>query len=307
MMSELLKLSFDKDIKNKSSHKACANLIKSAYKSSDCKVYDYKIYRDKYEIPTKIYFPDDNFSLSDSINESDLPILLFLHGGGWTDKLTDVYNRLCIRMANATSHIVVFAEYRLAPEYKFPIGLEDCYSVAKSIFTNDFAFDVNPNQITLIGDSSGGNLTAALSLMARDRGEFLPKRQILIYPATNNDYSTNSPFNSIKKNMTDFLLSAKQMNHYMELYQSCDADRKNPYFAPLIAKDLSNQPKTLILTAQYDPLCDEGEAYGEKLKAAGNYAEIHRIKGAFHGFFTMDTKYPKVRECYNFINKFLNE
>ena len=108
---------------------------------------------------------------------------------------------------------------------------------------------MDPSRITLIGDSAGGNLAAALSLMARDKGEFMPQQQILIYPAVNSDYSEASPFPSVQENGTDFLLTRQKLCQYLEYYQGTEADRLNPYFAPILAQDLSRQPRTLILTA----------------------------------------------------------
>lgn len=122
---------------------------------------------------------------------------------------------------------------------------------------------ITPDQITLIGDSAGGNLAAVVSLMARDRGEFLPRQQILLYPATNNDHTENSPFDSVRTNGKGYLLTSKRMVDYMALYRSSDEDLQNPYYAPILCSDLSDQPRTLIITAEFDPLRDEGEAYGE--------------------------------------------
>ena len=210
-------------------------------------------------------------------------------------------------MAKNTGHAVVSVGYRLAPEFPFPAGLQDCYAVAKAIYTNRFLLNIDPERITLIGDSAGGNLTAAISLMARDLGEFMPKRQILIYPALSNDYSESSPYPSVTENGTDFLLTRQKLVQYLDLYQGTPNDRQNPYFAPLIAKDLSNQPRTLILTGEYDPLRDEGEAYGKKLSDAGVDVEVHRIKDALHGFFALGIKYLHVEESFKIINKFLKE
>ena len=215
-------------------------------------------------------------------------------------------NLFC-RLANATGQYVVAVEYRLAPEDKFPVGLEDCYAVAKTLYSGDFMLNIKPENITLIGDSAGGNLCAALSLMARDCGEFMPKRQILIYPATYNDYTENSPFPSVKENGTDYLLTAGKMQDYIDLYARNKEDKKNPYFAPYIAEDLANQPDTLILTCEFDPLRDEGEAYGKRLKEAGNYVEIHRIKDALHGYFALGIKQLHVQESFTYINEFLKE
>ncbi len=107
--------------------------------------------------------------------EDDLPALLFFHGGGWVTESIDNYERICARLASATNHIVVSVEYRLAPEYPFPTGFYDCYMAAKAMFTNRFILNTDPDKITLIGDSAGGNLAAAVSLMARDQGRISAK------------------------------------------------------------------------------------------------------------------------------------
>lgn len=258
---------------------------------------DGKIYNAGYEVPVRVYLPREK--------ETDgLPVMLFFHGGGWVTESIDNYERICARMAVATNHIVVSVGYRLAPEYKFPVGLEDCYAVAKELYTGKIA-GIDPEQITVIGDSAGGNLAAALSLLARDRGEFLPKRQILIYPALYGDYSDASPYPSVRENGSDYLLTAGKMRDYIELYASSEKDKKNPYFAPLLAEDYKNQPKTLILTAEFDPLRDEGEDYGRKLSEAGNEVEIHRISDALHGYFALGIKYYHVKESFELINEFL--
>lgn len=258
---------------------------------------DGKIYNEGYEVPVRVYLPREK--------ETDgLPVMLFFHGGGWVTESIDNYERICARMAVATNHIVVSVGYRLAPEYKFPVGLEDCYAVAKELYTGKIA-GIDPEQITVIGDSAGGNLAAALSLLARDRGEFLPKQQILIYPALYGDYSDASPYPSVQENGSDYLLTAGKMRDYIELYASSEKDKKNPYFAPLLAEDYKNQPKTLILTAEFDPLRDEGEDYGRKLSEAGNEVEIHRISDALHGYFALGIKYYHVKESFELINEFL--
>lgn len=264
---------------------------------------DYKIYNGEHEVPTRIFFPNEKAFRNRGPNQHR--VMLFIHGGGWVTESVDNYERICARMADATEHVVVSVDYRLAPENKFPVGLEDCYAVAKAIFRNRFILNVEPDDITLIGDSAGGNLAAALSLMARDKGEFLPKRQILIYPAVSSDYSEDSPFQSVHENGTDYLLTAGKMRDYINLYAGSEDDKKNPYLAPILAGDLSNQPDTLIITAEYDPLRDEGEAYGERLKEAGNRVEVCRIKDALHGYFALGIKNFYVQESFDHINQFL--
>ena len=236
------------------------------------KTIDYKIYNGDHQIPVRIFLPGEKM-------EDDLPALLFFHGGGWVTESIDNYERICARLASATNHIVVSVEYRLAPEYPFPTGFYDCYMAAKAMFTNRFILNTDPDKITLIGDSAGGNLAPAVSLMARDQGEFLPKRQILIYPAVNNDYSENSPYLSVRRYGTEYLLTAGKMRDYINFYASAE---------------------------ECDPLRDEGEEYGRHLKEAGNQVEIHRIQDALHGFFALGVKYYHVQESFAIINRFLD-
>ena len=259
---------------------------------------DKKIYNGDYLVPVRIYRTKKHKRVE------DIPVILFLHGGGWVSESVETYNRICKNLADKTNHVVVSVDYRLAPEYKFPTALEDCYAVAKTIFLNN-DLNIKPENITLVGDSAGGNLAAALSLLARDRGEFMPKRQILIYPCVNSDFSDETPYRSVIENGMDYLLTRKNMIDYVDMYKSCDEDLQSPYFSPILTKDFSNQPKTLIITAEFDPLRDEGEAYGKKLSEAGNEVEIHRISDALHGFFALSTRYFHVKQLYKYMNEFL--
>jgi len=257
-----------------------------------------KIFNGDYQVPVRIYRTKKHKRVE------DIPVILFLHGGGWVSESVETYNKICKNLADETNHVVVSVDYRLAPEHKFPTALEDCYAVAKALFLNN-DLDINPDNITLVGDSAGGNLAAALSLLARDRGEFSPKRQILIYPCVNCDFSDETPYRSVIENGSDYLLTRKNMIDYVNMYKSSDEDLQSPYFAPILAKDFSNLPKTLIVTSEFDPLRDEGEAYGEKLRVAGNEVEIHRISDALHGYFALSTRYFHVKQLYKYINEFL--
>lgn len=271
------------------------------------KTIDYKVYNGDYEVPVRIYIPDKDVRAGKNMEENTYPVLLFCHGGGFVTESVETYNKICWNLANQTGHAVASVDYRLAPESRFPTGIEDCYAAAKSIYTDRKILNVDPERITLIGDSAGGNITAVLSMMARDRGDFKPARQILIYPCTDNDYSEDSKYPSVIENGTDYLLTRKDMQEYMNLYKSSDADLENPYFSPMKAKDFSNMPKTLLITAEFDPLRDEGEAFGRKLIEAGNEVEMHRIPDALHGFFALSTKFFHVEQCLDYINSFLSE
>ncbi len=261
-------------------------------------MWDHKISGLDHEIPVRIFFPDEW--------GSNKKIIIFFHGGGWVIGNIDSYTTVCSHMAKQTGQLVVSVDYRLAPEHPFPAASEDCYTVAREIFLDSTLFDVKHEDITLMGDSAGGNLAAVVSLMARDRGEFLPRKQILLYPSTANDHSETSPFASVHENGTDYLLTTKRLNDFMDLYISKKEDLDNPYLAPLLAKDLSNQPNTLIITAEYDPLRDEGEAYGKKLASFNNAVEIYRMKDALHGFISLPKHFVHVKRSYELINRFLS-
>ncbi|MCD8398945.1 MAG: alpha/beta hydrolase [Lachnospiraceae bacterium] len=327
-----------------------------------CRKLDAEVYNGDYKVPLRLYFPSEEIleELEKACDQSDeaatesagfpMSTLLFFHGGGWVTESVENYDRVCARMAQATGHLVVSVEYRLAPEHPFPTGLRDCYAAARALSRGELYWerpaDTEEQQtesiasrarriplrpvpeeasqkasqntrpvllrlpaggLTVIGDSAGGNLAAALSLMARDTGEFQVERQILIYPALNNCYTEESEFASVRENGDGYLLTAKKMERYLNFYESAPEDRQNPYFAPILANDLHDMPRTLLLTAEYDPLRDEGEAYGERLRAAGNDVEMHRIADALHGFFALGIKFWHVQESFDYINGFLKD
>lgn len=260
--------------------------------------WNYTAHLDGRKIPVRLYEPP---------RRGKKPgLLLFFHGGGWVIGDIDSYDRVCGNMARLTGRRVLSVDYRLAPEHPFPAGLEDCYLVAQYLFSGAMP-DVKPEDITLIGDSAGGNLAAAVCLMARDRKAFTPKRQILLYPATAPWHDERSAFPSVRTNGTDYLLTSKRVEEFLALYQSDPSDRENPYFAPLLAKDLTGQPDTLVITAEYDPLRDEGEAYGMALQAAGSRVKIIRLKDALHGFIALPSRFVHVKRAYVRINEFLEK
>jgi len=289
----------DLDVKkNYKLHRQVKTVV-NAYFKPRYSIWDHKISGLDHDIPVRIFLPPDD---SDDARHR---VFIFFHGGGWVIGNIDSYSNVCANMAGHTGALVVSVDYRLAPEYRFPCALEDCYTVTREIFLDTALFDVETENIILIGDSAGANLAAAVSLLARDRGEFNVSKQILIYPATNNDHSDETGFPSIREFGKDYLLTSKRIRDYMELYISSEEDLNSPYLAPLIADDLSNQPKTLIITAEYDPLRDEGEAYGRKLSEYGNSVDVYRLKDALHGFFSLPKHFVHVKKSYELINKFL--
>jgi acetyl esterase/lipase len=211
-------------------------------------------------------------------------------------------------MAERTGQRVISVDYRRAPEHIFPCAAEDCYCAARALYLGltDDKIGGSAANITLAGDSAGGNLAAVVSIMSADRGEFTVKRQMLFYPATYYDHSDSSPFPSIKENGTGYLLTSRRVCDYMDLYLPDKSKRINPYFAPFLEKNPINRPRTLIVTAEYDPLRDEGEVYGAKLKKFGNDVTVYRMKNALHGFLSLPSRVVHVKKCYDIINEFLN-
>ena len=265
---------------------------------NEYRVIDYKVKAEGRKIPVRIFLPK---------GIETVKLLIFFHGGGWVTGDIDSYTNVCRNLADKTEHIVVSVDYRLAPENRFPKGVEDCYYITKEIFKQPELLNCKKEHITLIGDSAGANLAAVVSLMGRDREEFYPEKQILIYPATNHDHSKTSPYFSVHENGSDYIMTSKRIQDYLDLYVEKEEDKLDPYVAPILSSDLKNQPDTLIITAEYDPLRDEGEAYGNKLKEFGNIVEIHRIKDAIHGFFSAPIHIDQQNETYEWINSFLND
>lgn len=259
-----------------------------------------------WEVPVRIFFPSER-DLRQGAEAFTGGVLFFLHGGGWVTESVDTYERICNLMVHETGQLVLAVEYRRAPEHRFPVPLLDSFAAAKALYGRELLPQISAEDITLIGDSAGGNLTAALTLLARQEHAFSPARQILIYPALWNDYTEKSPFPSVLENGDEPILRREKMETYLRLYESREEDRENPLFAPLLEKDLSGMPDTLVLTAERDALRDEGETYAARLRAAGNRVVQHRIKGAMHGFFALGLKHIFVEESLSYINAFLKK
>jgi len=264
--------------------------------------WDYYVKNEGHNIPMRIFSPVNG--KKEDPDNIKYPVIVFLHGGGWVTGDLDSYEKVFLRTARQTGHMIIAVDYRLAPENPFPAALEDCYKAVQSVIRWN-SVSKSPHKITLMGDSAGGNLAAAVTMYMRDKGEKTVDNLILIYPATYNNHTETSPFASVSENGTDYILTAKHICDYMDLYCGNEEDRNNPYCAPLLAEDFSNFPDTLIITAQYDPLRDEGEELGRKLKEAGNFVIVRRIEDVLHGYFTLPATFTAVKETYNIINRFL--
>jgi acetyl esterase len=210
----------------------------------------------------------------------DLPVVVFLHGGGWVMGNIQTHDVYCRALANACGMAVVAVEYRLAPEHKFPAAAEDASAATQWVFENAHRLSVDPARIAVAGDSAGANLAAAVTLMARDRGLALPAYQVLIYPVL--DFAFDTP--SYHENAEGYHLTREGMRWAWRYYLQDDQDGLSPYASPLRAEAFTGLPAALIITAQYDPLRDEGEAYAARLRAAGVPVQLTRYDGMIHGF-----------------------
>ncbi|MGJ9457851.1 alpha/beta hydrolase [Oceanobacillus sp. CF4.6] len=217
--------------------------------------------------------------------EGTFPVLVFYHGGGFVLGDLEVIDPIMRWITNETSTMVVSLDYRLAPEYKFPIPVEDCYTGTKWVAENIQKYNGDPKRIAVGGDSAGGNLAAVVPLMAKDRGGPEISLQILLYPVTDYDTTTDSYIQNGKGNY----LETPAMHWFNDNYLNNEDDKENPYAAPLKAKDLSGLPPALVFTAEHDVLRDEGEEYVNRLRKAGVPVEHTRFDGQIHGFFWMPT------------------
>ncbi len=228
------------------------------------------------DVRVRIYWPVEN--------PADLPVVVYFHGGGWVLCDLDTHDATCRALALGVEAVVVSVDYRLAPEYRFPAATEDAYAVTCWVAENAGELGVDPARLAVAGDSAGGNLAAATCLMARDRSGPSIAFQLLVYPAV--DQAADGAYPSRLENAEGYFLTATHMQWYSEQYIA-QADRVHPYASPIRAESLAGLPPAFVATAGYDPLRDEGEAYGKALQQAGVPVAVRRYEGMFHGFFQL--------------------
>jgi acetyl esterase len=212
-----------------------------------------------------------------------LPLVVYFHGGGWVIGDLDVADKPCRSLANAARAVVASVDYRRAPEHRFPTASEDSYAATTWLVEHAADLGADARDVTVCGDSAGGNLAAAVTLMARDRGGVPITRQVLLYPVTSP--AEGSPFGSYVENADGYLLTAGDMHWFWKQYLRSPEDGKHPYAAPLKAADLTGLPPASVTVCEFDPLRDEGVAYADRLEKAGVPVTLNRIDGAVHGIF----------------------
>lgn len=238
------------------------------------RVWDTSIRLASHSIPMRCYRPK---------REQPPGVLVYLHGGGWTLGSIESHDPVCRSLAGAAGCVVVSVGYRLAPEHKFPAALEDCAAATRWVFRNHRHLGA-PRKVAIGGDSAGGNLAAAVVLKNRDSGGPVPLCQLLVCPVIGDPRRDSDSYREFGQG---YFLTSTDMNWFWENYRRRSEDEHDPYALPLNARDLSGLPPAIILTAEYDPLRDDGERYARKLREAGVSVYLKRYKGVFHGFWNM--------------------
>ena len=233
------------------------------------------------------------------------PLLIYYHGGGWVIGDLDSHDDICRKLARDAHCSVIAVDYRLAPEHPAPAALDDCIVATQWIFANAKSLGIDAARIAIGGDSAGGNLAALVAMHA----DVKPVFQLLVYPAV--DARMGQP--SHKDNAQGYLLTADSMKWFLNHYLQGDEKKKvDPKVSPLLSSDemLKKSPPTLVITAEFDPLRDEGEAYAARLAAAGVPTSMVRFNGQIHGFFGMsellDDAAAAIALSASYLRKYLN-
>jgi len=240
-------------------------------------------------LPVRIHWP---------AGSGPFPALVFFHGGGWVLGDLDSHDVTCRSLTNQASCVTVSVDYRLAPEHKFPAAVEDAYAATRWVAAHATELGVDPSRLATGGASAGGNLSTVVSLMARDQGGPALVFQLLIYPVT--DAALDTP--SARAVTSDaYPLTRADMEWFWGHYLRGEADRRDPRASPALAPSLAGLPPALVVTAEIDPLCDEGERYAQALTRAGVATACTRYDGVTHGFVGMEGALDKgraaVAEC----------
>lgn len=247
------------------------------------RVEDLKIAGPGGDIPLRIYHP------AGVETRALLPVVVFFHGGGWLIGSIKTHDRLCRYLANAAQAVVVSVDYRLAPEHKFPAGLNDCLAAVNWVAENAARIGADAGQLAVAGDSAGGNLAAVVTQWCRDHGGPAIAYQLLFYPVTD-PLGAHRP--SRIRYAEGLILEELMIDWFLGHYVNTPAESADSRVSPLRAESFAGLPPAFVLNASLDPLCDEGKAYADKLSAAGVPVIYRAHERMIHGFLTMGGLVP---------------
>ncbi len=250
--------------------------------------------RDGAKIPIRIYQP---------VDKPNLPVIVYFHGGGFVLYGLDSHENIARRIAVNSEAIIVAVDYRLAPEHQFPIPVHDAYDATLWVSQNAHKFGGDASRLAVMGDSAGGNLATVISLMSRDFGTPSIAAQVLVYPCVDAKMS----YPSIDRNGEGYMLTKDLISWFNRQYLPKGTDLEQPYLSPIYAKNLSQLPDTLIVTAEYDPLVDEAADYAKRLYEAGNCIQYSEYKGLIHSFLSMTKLSDKALTAHQEIGAFLKK
>lgn len=262
----------------------------------DLRIIDDCIQNDGYPVPIRIYIPVN-------VGNEPLKVGLFIHGGGHMCGSITVYDGIVRHLAQTTNTIIVSVDYRLSPEFAYPIGLNDCATVAVNLFTvlNEWQINYSARELILIGDSGGGAVCATLALDRELVHRANIVTQILVYPSL--DYTLTS--DGIAEFGVGYLLEKSKVSWYFDNYFQHGEDRKA--LSPVYGKFYPQHPRTLVITAEYDPLHSEGESYYSKLAATGVEAKLSKISGVIHAFLMLENLCKaECQETYRQVAEFIH-
>ncbi len=225
-------------------------------------------------------------------NKASYPVIVYYHGGGWVIADLDTYHASALGLANSVEAVVVSVAYRQAPEHKFPTAHNDCYAAYEWAVKNAASIKGDPKKIALVGESAGGNLAAAVSMMARDKGLQAPVHEVLVYPIAGYDFTTTS----YKESDSTKPLGSGLMKWFFQKYLNSEQDGKKPWI-DLVHANLKGMPSTTIIGAQYDPLRSEGETLADNFKKAGVSTNYKLFDGVTHEFFGMAAIIPEAKQA----------
>ncbi len=255
-----------------------------AFPEYDGRIEDRNIPGPAGDLPVRIFTPS---------GDGPFPMVMYFHGGGFVVGNLDTHEAICRLLSQYSGAIVISVDYRLAPEHKFPAAVDDCLAATRWAADNAATLNGDPDRLVVAGDSAGGNLATVVALRIRDEGGPELRGQLLIYPIADH-YDPGTP--SYFDNAEGYFLTRKGMMWFFDHYLNSTADAEHPHVAPIKAGDLGGLPPAYVITAEYDPLRDEGDLYAQRLHENGIDTVHVPCAGMIHGFYTFVGAVDKATE-----------